>query len=168
MNGEYVRVTPDELDRALEDLGWALALVEDIRDAEEKANLPAGKARHLSTHKAWHAIAFLLEHASFPVDIVYGEARFSEDENEDNDWGYGPPRYLTPERVRTAAEALADTSFETLVAGVIPATLAQADLYPQVWDESDSLEWVRSWYEPLVPYFAHAAERGEALLIWLD
>ena len=122
------------------------------------------EARYLSTHKAWHAIAFVLERAGFPVDIVYGEERFADDE----DLGYGPPRYLTAQRVRTAADLLAVTSFDALTAGVSPATLAQADLYPQVWDEPESLEWVRGWYEPLVSYFAKAARDDHALLVWLD
>jgi hypothetical protein len=164
MNGEYLRVTPDELVRAVKDPAWALELAENTQDAEEEADLPPDKARHLSTHKAWHAIAFLLERAAFPVDIVYGEEQFAEDE----DWGYGPPRYLTTERVHAAAEAMAATSFDALQAGLTPAMLAQADIYPQIWDEPDSLEWIRGWYEPLVPYFADAARQGQALLIWLD
>jgi hypothetical protein len=164
MNGEYLRVTSDELARALEDPAWALELAGDIRDAEEDADLPAAKARHLSTDKAWQAIGFLLERAEFPVDVVYGEEQFDDDE----DWGYGPPRYLTAERVHTAAQALATTSFDALTVGVTPATLMQADIYPQIWDEPDSLDWVRSWYEPLVPYFTDAASQGQTVFIWLD
>ena len=52
-------------------------MAEDIQDAEEESDRPAAEARCLSTHKAWHAIAFLLERAGFPVDIVYGEQRFA-------------------------------------------------------------------------------------------
>lgn len=33
MNGEYLRVTPAELDRALKDPEWALDLAEEIQDA---------------------------------------------------------------------------------------------------------------------------------------
>ncbi len=164
MNGEYARVTPDELARAIEDPVWALELVDEIRDAEEGVDLPPAEARYLTTHKAWHAIAFLLDRARFPVDIVYGEGEFAEDE----DWGYGPPRYLTDDRVRIAAEALAAVSYDTLTAGVNRTALTQADIYPLIWDEPDSIEWVRGWYEPLVPFFADAARQGHALLVWLD
>jgi Domain of unknown function (DUF1877) len=110
MNGEYLRVTADELARSIKDPVWTLQLAEGIQDAEEQADLPPAEARHLSTHTAWHTIAFLLERATFPVDIVYGEEEFAEDQ----DWGYGPPRYLTAEWVQTAAEALAATSFDAL------------------------------------------------------
>lgn len=164
MNGEYLRVTADELARSIRDPVCAQELAEGIQDAEEQADLPPAQARSPSTHTAWHAIAFLLERATFPVDIVYGEEEFAEDE----DWGYEPPRYLTAERVQTAAKALAATSFDALQAGVTPATLAQADIYPQIWDQPDSMEWVRGWYDPLVSYFADAARRGHAVLVWLD
>src|SRR3982750_3445001 len=91
MNGEYLRVTPDELARAIKEPAWALEFAERIRDAEEGTDLSPVEARHLSTDKAWQAIAFLLERVRFPIDIVYGEGRFAED--EDTDWGYGPPGY---------------------------------------------------------------------------
>lgn len=61
MNGHYLRVTPDELVRALKDPEWALELAEDAWDVEEDADLPPGEARYLSTHKAWQAIGFILE-----------------------------------------------------------------------------------------------------------
>ena len=166
MNGEYLRLAPDELARALKDPAWALELAQDVQDVEDEPDLSPGEARHLSTDKAWQAIAFILDRAKFPVDIVYGEGRFADD--EDMDWGYGPPRYLTPERVQVASQALAATSFDQLMAGVTPATLAQADIYPQIWDEPDSLDWIRGWYEPLIPYFSGAAKQAQAMLIWLD
>lgn len=157
MNGEYLRLTPGELARAIEDLGSAADLAEGARGAEDEA-------RYLSTHKAWHAIAFLLERAAFPVDIVYGEEAFTQDD----DWGLGPPRYLTADRVRIAADALAAVTYDTLTAGVDRADLAQADIYPKIWDEPDSLEWVQAWYEPLVAFFADAARQGDAMLVWLS
>jgi Domain of unknown function (DUF1877) len=163
MNGEYVRVTAGELARCIDEPVWAKEFVETVQAEEEEADLPPDKARYLSTHKAWHAIAYLLERALFPVDIVYGEETLAEDE----DWGYGPPRYLTADHVRLAANALVSTSYDALTAHVNRTALAQAAIYPQIWDEPDSIEWVRGWYEPLVPFFADAAKQGQAMLIWL-
>jgi hypothetical protein len=164
MNGEYLRVTREELARAIEDPEWALEFADDVRDTEEDADLPPGKARHITTHKAWQAIAFLLERAGFPVDVVFGELSFAEDE----DWGYGPPRYLTVEQVEEAAETLRTKAFDDLIDGVTPADLDQAHVYPEIWDEPDSLEWIRGCYEPLSPFFGAAAADGHAMLLWLD
>ena len=57
MNGEYLRLAPDELARALKDPQWALELAQEVQDAEDEADLSPGEARHISTHKAWQAIA---------------------------------------------------------------------------------------------------------------
>ncbi len=51
-------------------------------------------------------LRFLLARAEFPVNVIHGEEPFAEDE----DWEYGPPVCLRPERVRLAAEALRVTS----------------------------------------------------------
>src|SRR4051794_18514772 len=101
MDGEYLCVTQDELARVVKDPVSALDWVWEVRDAEEGLDLSPVVARRLTTHKAWHAIEFLLARAGFPVDVVYGE----EAVTGDADWGYGPPRYLRAERVRAAADA---------------------------------------------------------------
>lgn len=164
MNGEYLRVDADELAHAIKDPAWAREFAWEISEAEEfDETPPAPPDRLLTTHKAWHAIAFLLDRAGFPADIVYGEEEFT-----DEDWGYGPARYLTAQRVRLAADALAATSFPALTATVALADLARADVYPQMWDEPDALDWVRHWYEPLAPYFAAAAAQSQAIIVWLD
>ncbi|MBA2806211.1 YfbM family protein [Streptomyces sp. KM273126] len=99
-----------------------------------------------------------------PEDIVHGEQLIPGAD----DWGYGPPCYLTPERVRIAAESLPSTSFETLVQGVTPEELSQADVYPQIWSDLSALDYVRHHHESLSPFFAAAAEEGDAVLVWLD
>src|SRR5438132_14154616 len=102
MIGEYMRVTAVELDRAVQGPDWALDLVEEVQDAEEETDPAPAEARHFSTYKTWDMLRFLLARSEFPVNVIHGEEPFAGDE----DWGYGPPRYLRPERVRIAAEAL--------------------------------------------------------------
>ncbi|QXJ26913.1 YfbM family protein [Actinomadura graeca] len=163
MNGEYLAVTAAQLDKAIKEPGWALKLAYQVMDAEGEPQRPPAEARCMTTHKAWHAIAFLLERAGFRDYIVYGDQALT-----DEDWGYGPPRYLTPERVREAADALANLSYNDLIAEVAPADLSAAEIYPSIWDDEDALEWVRGWFEDLEPFFRAAAGRGDAMLTWLD
>jgi hypothetical protein len=166
MNGEYLRVSADELARAVLDPEWALGLADDVREAEVLGRVPSTPAeRHLSTQWTWHAIEFLLRRAGFPVDVIFGEEAFARD----TEWGYGPARYLTVERVQVAAEVLAATGFDALVSGVGPADLARAGVAPvDVWDEADPMKWVRDAYESLVPFFASAVAQGQAMIIWID
>ncbi|MFB7336919.1 DUF1877 family protein [Streptomyces adustus] len=87
---------------------------------------------------------------------------------EDEDWGYGPPRYLRPERVRLAGKALRSTSYTRLVTGVDPAELTSAEVYPLGWGEPGALEWGRHWYDGLTQFFEAAAEAHDAVIVWLD
>ncbi|MEV3954720.1 MULTISPECIES: YfbM family protein [Streptomyces] len=164
MIGEYLRVTAAELERAIQDPDWALDFVEEAQDAEEEAEPAPAEARHFSTYKTWDMLRFLLSRAEFPVNVIHGEEPFAEDE----DWGYGPPKYLRPERVRRAAETLRATSYDQLVSGVDPAELTNAEVYPLGWSELGSLEWGRPWYGGLTQFFEAAARVDDAMLVWLD
>jgi hypothetical protein len=164
MIGEYARVTPAELDRARRDPAWALELVGERMNGAEADDAEPAKARCLDVDKAWDAIGFLLRRRAFPVDIVHGEEELADAD----DWGYGPPRCLSPGRVRAAADALAPISGADLTAGADPADLARAEVYPTiVWERGESLDYVRAHYEALRPFFRAAADEGEGMLVWL-
>ncbi|GAA2395872.1 hypothetical protein GCM10010255_28930 [Streptomyces coeruleofuscus] len=138
--------------------------VEEVQDAEEETEPALYEARHFTTYKAWDLLRFLLARTGFPVNVIHGEEPFAEDE----DWGYGPPRYLRPERVRLAAGALRATSYAQLISGVEPAELTSAEVYPLGWGEPGSLEWGRPWYDGLTQFFDAAARADDAMLVWLD
>lgn len=162
MNGEYLRVTPAELDRALKDPAWALDLADEIQDAGRERARPS-EALHFTTHKTWHLLEFLLQRSAFPVGIVHGEEPLTTD-----DWGYGPPRYVAPDRVQLAADILQQTTYDQLIQDVDPSELTKAEIYPQIWDSPASMEWARDLFTPLTEFFRGAASTGHAVLIWLD
>ncbi|WP_037908577.1 YfbM family protein [Actinacidiphila yeochonensis] len=165
MIGEYVRLTPAELERAVKDPEWAQDFVDELVESELEESPDASAARCHDTDKAWHALDFLLGRLAFPVDIVHGEEVLPGAE----DWGYGPPRYLTPERVRLAAEKLTAMTPEDLVDGVTPDDLAQADVYPRIiWERGESLDYVAEHFRDLLPFFEAGARDGHAMLLWLD
>ncbi|UGY92874.1 YfbM family protein [Streptomyces gobiensis] len=165
MIGEYARVTTSELDQVINDSEWALDFVDELVEAELDAQADPSEARCLDTDKAWDALGFLLRRVGFPVDIVHGEEAIPEAE----DWGYGPPRYLTPDQVQVAAGALAKMTGARLIEGVTPEELARADVYPSIiWERGESLDYVRDHYDSLVPFFEAAAREGDAMLVWLD
>ncbi|MDT0468076.1 YfbM family protein [Streptomyces gibsoniae] len=164
MIGEYLRVTAAELDRAIQDPDWALDFAEEVQDAEEESEPAPAEARYFSTYKTWDLLRFLLARAEFPVNVIHGEEPLAENE----DWGYGPPRYLRPERVRFAGEALRATSYTQLISGVGPAELTSAEVYPLGWGEPGALEWGRHWYDGLTQFFEAAARADAAVLVWLD
>ncbi|MEU3981405.1 DUF1877 family protein [Streptomyces sp. NPDC026672] len=132
-------VAAAELGRAIQDPDWALDFVAEVRIAEEESEPAPAESCHFSTYKTWDLLRFLMARAEFPVNVIHGEEPFAEDE----DWGYESPKYLRPERVRLAAEALRATTYAQLISGVDPADLAGAEVYPLGWSEPGSLEWGR-------------------------
>ncbi|MEU9417433.1 YfbM family protein [Streptomyces sp. NPDC048272] len=156
-------VTPAELDRALKDPEWAWNLAEEIQDAQAEVEPAPAEARHFTTHQTWHLLGFLLQRSAFPVDVVHGEEPLATDH-----WGYGPPQYLVPERVRLAADTLHGTTYDQLIQDVDPSELTKAEVYPQIWDSPASLEWASDLFTPLTEFFRGAASAGHAMLIWID
>ncbi|MFK3983516.1 YfbM family protein [Micromonospora sp. NPDC050397] len=172
MIGNWLRVTPAELAKAREDLGWAYQLVQAAQDSE------SSRLYHLD--KTWHAFDFLLERHGFSVPIVLGAESFvdtpddelaeddEDDEDDDTDWGYGPPTYLTPEQVATAATELATLTEEALTRGVDPAELTRAEIYPNVWDRPGELDWAVHHLSYVRRFFAAAARSGDGIICWID
>ncbi|MEU6212165.1 YfbM family protein [Streptomyces sp. NPDC047023] len=163
MNGEYLRVTPEELTRALKDPEWAMDFAEEIQDSQDDET-PLAEARHFTTHQTWNMLDFLLKRSVFLVDIVHGEEALPKAD----DWGYGPPRYVTADRVRLAADALTRMTYDQLIQGVDHGELTTAEVYPQIWDSPTSLDWARDLFAALTKFFEAAAADGHAMVIWLD
>ena len=167
MIGNYLRITPLELDRTREDPAWASEFAEDLADAELDApDSPDGKLaaeRLFRTDKAWDALRFLYERAGPPADLIFGEEEFTDD-----DWGYGPAHLLTVDQVQAASMFLSAVTFDELTRGLTAADLAAANLYPQIWDEPNVFDWVRGYHANLTVYFAAASAAGDAMIAWLD
>ncbi|MFE6912019.1 YfbM family protein [Streptomyces erythrochromogenes] len=163
MIGQYLRLSPAELERATRDPDWAAEHADDLYDRDDAA--AAGRVH--DTGKAWHALDFLLARRGFPVDVVFGEADMPWPAG--SDWGYGPPRLLTADRVRAAADALEAHAPDALAEGVTPAELAAANVYPQgIWERGEEPDWVASSWASLRPYLRAAAREGDALLVWIS
>ncbi|MEV1072784.1 DUF1877 family protein [Micromonospora parva] len=174
MNGNWLRVSPAELERARTDLGWAyeLAMAERNENSE----------RWASTDKAWDGLDFLLDRLGFDVPLVLGTERFVELpdvepdsdemfdflENLEDDWGYGPPSYLAPVDVATAASRLAALTADDLIRGVDPQELKRADIYPGPWEGPRELTWLAHYLPDVQAFFAAAAGDSAAVICWLD
>ncbi|WP_448317255.1 YfbM family protein [Streptomyces sp. CO7] len=162
MIGQYARLSPGELERAISEPKWAMGLVDG--PVAKVPDAGAGSRRH-EVDKTWQALGFVLDRAGFPVDVVLGDEVLPGAE----DWGYRPPRLIRPERVRVAAEAFDRISSASLAEGVGPADLAAADICPHVVRErGEPLDWVTGHYAALGEFFRAAARAGDAVLVRID
>lgn len=122
---------------------------------------PLRHGQDFDPDKMGHALDLLLRRAGFPVDVVLGE---EEMPGAEGDWSYGPPRCLTPEQVRAAAEALAATPPARLTEGVPPAGLAAAGVHPAIVRErGEPLDEVTAHHDAPATYLRAAARDGDGV-----
>jgi hypothetical protein len=82
------------------------------------------------------------------------------------DVGYGPARFLDPGQVREVASALAALSKEGLARRFDLRAMSAAKVY--ACDDESELELAQHYFEHLVRYYADAAARGNAVLLYID
>lgn len=125
--------------------------------------------RCVDVDKAWHAVHAALTGGLDEVDTplglaVLGGRPFGED------GGYGPPRLLTTDQVRTASEALDELGPGGFAAQLDIAELNRLGAYPFAWDEDeDELRaWLGDAFDLLAATFRRAAADGSSMLIVLS
>lgn len=152
----YARVTPDELDRAVNDPAYERDLETRLFDDGDYECwfLPS-----------WEELHHLLTMAKAPIDVVLGQTAIS-----DNDWSsYGPARYLTANQVTEAIAYFRATPWQHLASHFDPAAMTAAGIYDaSYWDREDkaqdALHDLKLELEGLVEFLAKAAGAGDAVI----
>jgi len=141
------------------------ALRKDPSGIEE---LVESDARQVSLEKMWHAIHFLLSGDAEEVRGTAGLAVLGGDEIGE-DLGYGPARVLAPDAVARVAEALAPIDRAWVDAHFDAEALADAGIYPEVWDEdrAELVDEIWSYLGPLCTAYAEARSSGRGMVLWL-
>ncbi|MFJ1757937.1 YfbM family protein [Kitasatospora sp. NPDC088134] len=159
--GSYLRLSPAEFARALEEPGRAREFKQEQAALEHRRG--PSELRFHDTEKAWAGLAHLLARRGLPTCVIDGEDELPGDE----DWGYGPPRLLAPDRLAAALGELGELPFDALADGVTPAELAAAEVYPaRMWDDPFALEYLAAHWTDLRRYLDRAARYRHGLLIW--
>ncbi|MED7950302.1 DUF1877 family protein [Streptomyces sp. BE303] len=161
MNGRYLRLSARQLERAAAEPGWVREWVTELDEDVDEA---AARGRLHGTGRAGPVLDFLLRRHDFPVDVIHGEAELPGA----GQWGYGPPRCLTPERVGAADGAFADLPPGALVDGITPAELATAVPLPAGWTDGEALHLASGHYRSLADFLHTAARYRHAVLVWTE
>ena len=120
----------------------------------------------LNVEKTWHGIHFLLNGTvaggSGPLaNVVFGRTPVGDDD----EMGYGPAMATDAADVPAIAAALAAVTDDQLRQRFDAD--AMADIYPNIWDEDDALDWLMDYVAPLRAFYDDAAGRGQAVISWL-
>lgn len=163
MIAHYRRLTMQQLaalQNAPESIAGFLYADDASGDSEEQS---------LDIDKSWHAIHFLLNGEAWEGDQPFFDVVLGGMPLGDVEIGYGPVRFLTPSEVQSVASVLTTITANDLRTRFDLDALAAAEIYPNVWeDETEELDYLLPYYERLVRFFQAAAQRGEAMLLYIN
>jgi len=162
MIGNLLRVKKSELDEYLQDS----SLLEEriYQDDGEEPNL-------IDIDKAWEGIIFLLTgsnlaEAEDPLVAILFSGQLLD---EEQDLGYGPAHYLTPQQVVELNDELAKFSVEDSKEKFNTEKMMELGVYPEIWDEGDqAFDYLSEHFLILQQFFNTAAANNEAVITYLS
>ncbi|MET0637928.1 MAG: YfbM family protein [Chitinophagaceae bacterium] len=158
MTGQFLRVSNDDLETYFLNSN----LLSERMDASY-----TGDPEFIDIDKAWEGILFLLTGSGIAIDPHHPLAKIIMSENvvdEDQNFGFGPATYVTPEEVIQLSKELTTIDRAELTKRYNPVALNEAEIYPQGWDDEEMLEYVLENYDTLKQFYADAAANGQAIV----
>src|SRR5262245_2164605 len=135
MIGNFLRVTNTDLEAYLADSSLLENRIYD-EDADEST------LREID--KSWEGILYLLTGQKLEaLDHPLARVLFSgQCIDEEQDLGYGPGHYLTPEQVKEVDSALSKITVEELSKRFDPRQMTELEIYPDIWEQEYSLKYL--------------------------
>jgi hypothetical protein len=165
MIGNLFRVTTKDLEEMLEDS----SLLEEklYSDGPDTVN------KLLDIDKSWEAIFYLLtghpvaeiELAKPPLSWTMFSGQLIDGEQ---DLGYGPAHYITTEQVRQLNTELDNVSVENLRQRYDGKEMNEAGIYPEIWEEAESIDYVLDNFEELKRFYKIAEEESKAVITFIN
>lgn len=162
MIGYLLRVSQAELDSYIKD---SSLLEERIGDD----NVDADKL--IDIDKSWDGIVYLLtggsiQTAEHPLLRVLFSGQLID---EEQDLGYGPAHYLTPDQVTELSKELDAITREDLEKKYNAEEMTALEVYPSIWeDDKETFTYLADNFESIKALYADAADNGEAVITFLS
>ena len=163
MIGNLLRVTRTELDEYLKDSSLLESRIYDEESDDTDPNL-------VDIDKAWAGIIFLLtgqnfDNATHPLSKVLFSEQFID---EEQDLGYGPAQYLTPEQVKELNDQISKISIEELSKKYDAKKMIELEVYPNVWENEEEVSYLTDYFETIQEVYAEASKNGEAIITFIN
>jgi len=160
MIGSYVRLTDAELQSLLnnpENLGPFLYPAEHSSDDPQRRDID----------KTWQLIHYLLNGDAWTGTGPLAAAVLGGVPLSDEDFGYGPARYLKPAEVAATDAALRQVSAQELWSRFDVEAVAAAEIYPDWEGSEEDCEYISQYFDALKDFFAVAAANRQAMILWI-
>ena len=83
----------------------------------------------------------------------------------EEEFGYGPSQYITPEQVIEASKSLSEVSINELRKRYNPDMFFDEEIYPKIWDEGkEALDYLLAFFPDIVEFFQSAAQNKQAII----
>ncbi|KFF24637.1 hypothetical protein IW16_20195 [Chryseobacterium vrystaatense] len=163
MIGNLLRIKESELVAYLKDS----SLLRDRIYSED-----ANSENLVDIDKAWDGIIFLLTGRNLfdAYDHPLSKILFSgQIIDEEQDLGYGPAHYSTPEQVSELNSQISVITMDSLKPNFDPKKMTESDVYPSIWDEGDdAFDYLADGFSTVQKVYAEAAKNGEAVITFLN
>ena len=165
MIGNYLRVTKNELEEYLADSSKLEERVYDDENHNDK-NL-------IDVDKSWEGLFFLLTGKSLATadeaspPLVWTLTPPNEIDSE-QDMGYGPATYTTIEQTKEISSALNKISADELRAKYDGKLMMEMGIYPEGWDNNESLEYLIENFNSIKDFYNRAAVDNQAVIIFIN
>jgi Domain of unknown function (DUF1877) len=165
MIGNYLRVSEEELKEFLND---SSKLDERVFNESDEAD-----PNLIDIDKAWDGIFYLLTGKTLDT---YSEATLpllwiSFPPNEidpDLDMGYGPACYTTPEQTKELSAVLNTITIEEFKSRYNGKLMMELDIYPQVWENEEGLDYLVEYFTELKTFYKTAVENNQAVIVFIN
>ena len=128
------------------------------------------KDRSVDLDKAWHAIHFLLTGSNGPTAAIESNVILGGKSLSTNP-AYGPARLLSAPEVHQISTILERLPTQALAAKYDPRAMEVAKIYPEgMWarEVQEALQYLLHSYARVRSFYMAAAERGDAVLVFLE
>ncbi|GAB2982065.1 YfbM family protein [Mucilaginibacter puniceus] len=162
MIGNLLRVNQTELNEYLNDS----SLLEG-RIYNEEADDPS----LVDIDKAWEGVIFLLTgqclaDADHPLLAVLFSGQVIDN---DQDLGYGPAHYLTPEQVVELNNQISQITVTDLKQRFEPVRMIELGIYPEIWDDSpETFEYLNEYFSIVQQVYKEASHKNQAIISFIS
>ncbi len=165
MIGNYLRVSRKELEEYLNDS----SKLDDRLYAEGNTEDPS----LIDVDKSWEAIFFLLTGESVasldqPKPPLSWMLQAPNEIDPDQDMGYGPATYTTPEQTKELSDAFNAISQDELTKRYNGDKMNGMGIYPEIWHENISREYAFDNLSTLKDFYNKASVNSEAVIVFIN
>ena len=163
MVANLLRVTRKELEEYLKDSSLLENRIYDDEREDDDPNLT-------DVDKSWDGIIFLLtgqnfENSDHPLTKVFFSGQIID---EEQDLGYGPGQYLTPEQVKELNDTISKISVTELSKKYDPKKMTLLEVYPTPWEDNDMVNYLTDYFKTIQDVYAEATKNDEAIITFIN